>query len=727
MANAGSQSPATSAARWAPTGAVATKIALGYAVIGALWIISSDQIVHHLITNGESEVFINTCKGWFFVGMTALLLWFALNHYFRQIRRAARLLQESEQRWQFALDGAGHGVWDWNAQTNQVFYSTRFKSMLGFAPDEFGDDLEAWKNRVHPDDLAHVMTELQSHVDGRTSIYVTEHRIRCKDGSYKWILDQGKIFTRTAAGKPLRAIGPHTDINDRKLAEAALKTSEERFRRVVESAPEAIFIRTGATFAYVNAAALKLFGATTPEQLLGQSVLDRFHAKVRATVQDGMQQLDTQEKSTLSSNRTILRLGGEAVPVVISAVPFNYQEQKSSLVFARDMTAHKQLEAQLRQAQKLEAIGQLAGGVAHDFNNILAATMMHLGLLQMNPALDAATHRTLKELEEENRRAVTLTRQLLMFSRRSALEIKPLDLNELVANLLKMLTRLIGENIDLRSTGQAGLPLVEADAGMLEQVLMNLIVNARDALPQGGRIAICTTAVEIAKAQADRDVNRRPGRFVCLAVSDTGCGMNSEILKHIFEPFFTTKEAGKGTGLGLATVHGIVAQHNGWVEVDSKVGHGTTFAVFLPAASAASSPAAAERGTTSLPRGVETILLVEDDAKVRQTTGQFLRILGYRVIEASNGLAALTVWEEHGSEVDLLLTDMIMPEGMTGAELTEQLQSHRPGLKIIITSGYSTEIAYAGVPRKPGVIYLPKPHETKKLADTVRRCLDQKN
>jgi two-component system cell cycle sensor histidine kinase/response regulator CckA len=1097
MDRASDQTNPAPPSRWAATRAVATKIALVYALVGVVWIISSDWLVHILVPDNETEVLINTLKGWFYVSITALLLWLALDFYFRQIRRTANLLRESEQRWKFALESADHGVWDWNTATNEVYFSQRFTAMLGYTGSEFGKDLAAWESRVHPEDLPTIMAQLRPHLEGLTPSYECEHRVCCKDGSYIWVLDQGQVIQRDAEGKPLRMIGTHTDITERKRAEhslresenrfrtlfensaisiivhdpatraivhanrravesyglasfaelqrnefwgdppysradaerliqraaaegpqrfewknrsrsgnvfwedvllnpivldgkpcvmavayditarkeaeaalateairrrilveqshdgivvldqhgrvveanqryaqmlgytmdevrqlhvwdwdaryeraqieqmmqtigpsgahfetqhrrkdgtvfevelsnngavidgqklifcvcrdisqrkqaeralrerelqlrlfiehspaaiamfdntmhylchskrwlldynlgerdlvglshyevfpeiperwrqihqrclagaveksdadpfqrangtqdwvhweihpwrntddqiggliifsevitarvqaqAALQASEERFRRVVESAPEAIFIRTGATFAYVNAAALKLFGATAPEQLLGRPVLDRFQAESRSPALERIQRLDTDQEPTLSANRTLLRLDGQAVPVILSAVPFNYQEQRSALVFARDMSEHKQLEAQFRQAQKLEAIGQLAGGVAHDFNNILAATMMHLGLLQMNPALDAETRQTLKELEEENRRAVTLTRQLLMFSRRSALDVKPVNLNELVANLLKMLTRLIGENIDLRSEGQAGLPLVEADAGMLEQVLMNLIVNARDAMPQGGRITIRTTGAEIKSKQADLNVNRRPGRFVCLAVSDVGCGMDTEILKRIFDPFFTTKEAGKGTGLGLATVHGIVAQHKGWVEVESRVGKGSTFHVFLPALANGQKVIAPESETTTLHRGGETILLVEDDPRVRLTTGQFLRLLGYRVYDAANGHEALKLWELHGANVDLLFTDMIMPEGLTGLELAEQLQRRKPGLKVIISSGYSHEIAQHGIPKKPGIVFLSKPHEPKKLSDLVRASLDQR-
>lgn len=313
-----------------------------------------------------------------------------------------------------------------------------------------------------------------------------------------------------------------------------------------------------------------------------------------------------------------------------------------------------------------------------------------------------------------------------MFSRRSVLAVKPLDLNEVVGNLLKMLNRLIGEHINLSFDGGAGLPSVPADAGMLEQVLMNLVVNARDAMPKGGQIAITTQCAEFGPADPGVDPNRQPGRFVCLGVADSGCGMDSATLKRVFEPFFTTKEAGKGTGLGLATVHGIVAQHKGWVEVESQVGVGTTFRVYLPAVEPSRKEFSHSTGTELIRRGKETILLVEDEPKVRRLVSGVLRQLGYQVYEAANGPQAMILWRMHSPEVDLLLTDMVMPEGMNGLELTERLKDLKPGLKAIISSGYSAEIAQAGVPSRPGVDYLPKPYEAKTLAAAVRSCLDRK-
>jgi signal transduction histidine kinase len=410
-------------------------------------------------------------------------------------------------------------------------------------------------------------------------------------------------------------------------------------------------------------------------------------------------------------------------------IQFNLLKQAERLfgisVFAKNVTSQRLLEAQLRQAQKMEAVGQLAGGVAHDFNNMLAAMMMNLDLLRDHPGLTPEVHEGLTELENEAKRAAGLTRQLLMFSRRSILEKRALNLNEVIANLKNMLSRLLGENIQLAFEPDPLLPPVEADSGMLEQVLMNLVVNARDAMPVGGRIRIATQTAEFNAEQAAANPDRTAGRFACLLVSDTGCGMDAATLKRIFEPFFTTKASGKGTGLGLATVYGIVVQHKGWVEVESRVGAGTAFRVFLPAM--AGTPAkTGSLVSQPAPTGKETILVVEDALNLRRVLVQSLRGLGYRVLEAANGQEAMNLWHTHGVEIDLLFTDMVMPEGMTGLELAERVRAEKAGLKIIISSGYSAEITNLEKIVAAGITYLPKPYPVPQLGTVVRECLDGK-
>ncbi len=392
----------------------------------------------------------------------------------------------------------------------------------------------------------------------------------------------------------------------------------------------------------------------------------------------------------------------------------------------RDITHEIKLEEALRQSQKLEAIGQLAGGVAHDFNNILAATMIQLELLQMEPHLEADSRAGLKEMDIELKRAAGLTRQLLMFSRRSVLSLQTLEFNDVVANLLKMLHRLIGEHVELIFRSCEGLTHVSADSGMLEQVLMNLVVNARDAMPEGGQVTISTARVTINEAACQEHPERRLGTFVCLSVADTGCGMDPATLKRIFEPFFTTKEVGRGTGLGLATAIGIVSQHKGWIEVESEVGRGSKFSLYLPAVEIAPNGGSSKaEAVAALLRGNETILLVEDDAKVRQALVRTIRILGYRVLEAVDGRDALRVWLAHQGQIDLLFTDMIMPRGISGLELSRRLRREQPGLKVIISSGYNPEFTQITEGMLDGCMYLAKPYPLAELSKILRQRLDQ--
>ena len=382
----------------------------------------------------------------------------------------------------------------------------------------------------------------------------------------------------------------------------------------------------------------------------------------------------------------------------------------------------QQLEMQLRQAQKMESVGQLAGGIAHDFNNILAATMMRLSFLLDNNTLDQQTLESLKELMVEAERAANLTRQLLMFSRREIMKLVLVEFNGLLDKLLKMLRRLLVEDIEFVLQASPTPLWINADPGMIEMVVMNLWVNARDAMPGGGRLTLSANAAVVDSVHVERNPEARLGRFVCLSVTDNGCGMDRATMQHLFEPFFTTKEAGKGTGMGLAAVHGIVKQHQGWVEVESAVGQGSTFRVYLPQAAAPVTSDSEDDDLTFI-GGKETILVVEDDSSVRSLTASFLRYHGYTVIEAGNGIEAEQLWEQF-RDIDLLYTDMVMPEGVTGLELARKLRMKKSGLPVVISSGYSQESLNNAVKVGANITYLPKPCRPIVMAKTIRTILD---
>jgi CheY-like chemotaxis protein len=332
----------------------------------------------------------------------------------------------------------------------------------------------------------------------------------------------------------------------------------------------------------------------------------------------------------------------------------------------------------------------------------------------------------LQEINVAGQRAGRLTNQLLTFSRKQPLRPRVLDLNEVIGDVAKMLRRLIGENIKLELNLSKALPALLADPGMLEQVLMNLAVNARDAMPKGGRLSITTEAQSIDQSQARERLGARAGEFICLTIQDTGCGMTPEILSRIFEPFFTTKEAGKGTGLGLATVFGIVKQQQGWIDVASAVNVGTTFKIFLPVTAEAAALSEASKPASATVGGNETILIVEDEEGVRCLATIVLERNGYRVLEAAAGPEALKVWDVRSQEIDLVLTDMIMPGGITGLDLAEKLQASKPSVKVIYTSGYSAELADEKLAAHRHIIFLQKPYDPRKLLEAIRTSLDKK-
>ncbi len=530
------------------------------------------------------------------------------------------------------------------------------------------------------------------------------------------------------SGKPALLLHVR-DISERKQAEEALKGSEIRFHSVWENSVDGMRLtdENGIIIA-VNAAYCKLVEMER-EALEGQPFTviyaesDQPQARL-ATYQQRFRERTTpkriQRKLTFRSGKTV---------ELESANSFVESRGQQTLLLSlfRDITEHKRLEEQLRQSQKMDAIGQLAGGVAHDFNNILTIIQGHASLLRGSTENSAALVGSADQICQAAERAAGLTRQLLTFSRRQMMQPKPLDLNLVVSNLTKMLARILGEDIALQFNYSPNLPVVHADAGMIEQILLNLAVNSRDAMPGGGQLCIRISVLNLRADELREHPEGREGEFVCLSVSDTGCGIEARTLPHIFEPFFTTKEVGKGTGLGLATVYGIIKQHLGWAEVESQVGKGTTFHVFLPCLREAAAPVAEEAAVGEPPRGgTEMILVVEDELPVRDLVCKVLRTAGYTVLEASTGMEALKIWQAHKDRIDLLLTDIVMPDGMTGRDLAEQVQAQKPGLKAIFTSGYSSDIVGKDFIIEEGVNFLQKPYMPQKLTRAVRKCLDGK-
>jgi PAS domain S-box-containing protein len=478
---------------------------------------------------------------------------------------AAKSFHESEERWQFALEGSGDGVWDWDITSGKVYYSDQWKKILGFGAEDFDENENLWEKLSHPDDREWVLKEIKRHLRSETPLYMTEHRLRCWDGSFKWILDRGKVMERSEDGAPLRMVGTYTDITDR-----------------------------------------------------------------------------------------------------------------------------KRLEDQLRQAQKMEAVGELAGGIAHDFNNILTAIIGRIYLLQNRLTGNSELLAHADQIAYAADRAANLTQSLLAFSREQIMNPRRIHLNETVKKSAKLFSKLIPENIEICITLPDPDPVILADEVQIEQVLINLVANARDAIPRDGQIHISTETMFFDEKFVCSHGYGRIGEYAVISVSDTGTGMDQKTKARIFEPFFTTKEMGKGTGLGLAIVYGSIKQHNGHITVYSEIGVGTTIRVYLPRIEE-DAEHEDRKELTPPPAGKGLILLAEDEDAVRTLTKTILLESGYKVIEAENGIQAVEKFQQNRDDIDLVLLDVIMPR-MNGKEACDEILRSKPKTKILFMSGYTGDI-----------------------------------
>ena len=391
--------------------------------------------------------------------------------------------------------------------------------------------------------------------------------------------------------------------------------------------------------------------------------------------------------------------------------------------YASDITERLNLEQQLRQSQKMQSVGQLAAGVAHDFNNVLTIIQGHCELVVSGEKVSKSGLESLDQIRMASDRAAKLTQQLLTFGRKQFMQMELLDINEVIQRVTQMLRRVLGENVSLRSNLTPKLPAIEADATMMEQIIMNLSVNARDAMPGGGSLTIGTVPVMVSRAYIERNPEAREGTFICLSVSDNGTGIEADKLNKLFEPFFTTKEVGKGTGLGLATVYGIVKQHQGWIEVESELGKGSVFKVYLPGTVKTMQARNGKVVPQNVRGGKETVLLVEDEDGVLTLARGILKSYGYEVLDARSGVEALRLWAQHDTRIDLLLTDIVMP-AMSGLDLAKKLRQEKHDLKVLYSSGYSIEVAGQDFGLTDGMAFLKKPYQPAALAQKVRECLD---
>jgi PAS domain S-box-containing protein len=641
-------------------------------------------------------------------------------------RRQAELsIANLNQRLALAVQGAGYGVWEFGVETGKLIWDERMYALFGHTRATFDGSAGAWRACLHPESRALVDERFADLLGGRPVEDFEFRIVRASDGAER-IIEANGFLQRDAEGRPQRLVGLNRDITEQRHADEARRKGEEQLRVIFSAVPGGIVVLDrNLRVIRTNAAAARILGL--PENaLVGRTVDERRAQEFR---EDGSPFAPDEIPSAVA-RRTgrpvrdvvmgVHRPDGGVAWISVNVEPLCDPRGEVTMLVTSfsDITASRALQEQVRQAQKMEVVGQLAGGVAHDFNNILTAMTLNLQMLDLDPQLPAAIRPQLADLQTMAQRAAKLTEQLLLFARRRPMKTEPLELNSGLASVLKLLRRLLGEHVAVNLSLSAEPLWIRADAGMIDQVVMNLCVNARDAMPTGGGLTLETAAVEIGAPVSHRDA--RPGRFVRLRVSDTGCGMTPEVQAHLFEPFFTTKEVGKGTGLGLATVHGIIHQHHGWVEVESAVGRGSTFSVYLPLAPPAEI-VRVETAHSQILGGTGTILLVEDEESVRLVAGVMLRKLGYRVLDARDGPEALAVWAQHGREVDLLITDMVMPRGLTGIDLCEKLRAENPALAVILMSGYNDEILRGEAGRTAGVTLVGKPFEFADFAAVVRK------
>jgi PAS domain S-box-containing protein len=615
--------------------------------------------------------------------------------------------------------------------------SGSWETVLGYPLEELVG--RRFLDFVHPDDLPATF-EAISQLDRGVSVLNFVNRYRRRDGEWVWL----EWRSSAPGGGPIYGVARDiTDRrrveNERRAAEEALRESERQFRTLVEHANDAISVVVGRRVAYLNQAAVALYGASRAEDLIGQDVADHVAPESKPLVEERIGLVFGRGEAVPPVEVDYIRLDGVRVTVEATAAPIVYEGQPAGVVFARNVSERKRiesvlregevhrqhLEAQLAQAQKMEAVGQLAGGVAHDFNNMLSVITGHAEMALLEADIQRPVREGLEQILAAGRKSADLTRQLLAFARRQPVRPRLLDLNETVEGLLKMLRRLIGEGVDLRWQPGQGLWPLKLDPSQVDQVLANLVVNSRDAMGSHGTVTIETSNVTADADFCARHVEFQPGHYVRLAVSDTGAGMSREVLAHVFEPFFTTKVHGRGTGLGLSTVYGIVKQNGGIIAADSEPGTGATFTIWFPRTSVADTELEAEGAAAEMPRGRELVLVVEDAESILAVTRTMLDRLGYTTLGAGSPADAIRVAAQCPERIDLLITDVIMPE-MNGRELAVLMAERDPRTRCLFMSGYTADVIARHGVLDESVHFLQKPFSLRTLAEAVRTTLDDR-
>ena len=628
-------------------------------------------------------------------------------------KEAEDALKESESQYRLLVNQIPAVVFKGYPDWRVDFLDRKVEELTGYNKEDFDSGKVKWCDLIPDDDFDYAQRVFIEALKTDKS-YVREHRIRRKDGTIRWVQCRGQIFC-DAEGKVNHISGVSFDITARKEAETIIHKERQRFFSLLDMLPALVcLVAPDRTLPFVNRQFRETFGdpegRTFHELILGRTT----PCEDCQTLQVFETGIPVEWEWTSPQDKTFQ----------IHDYPFaDIDGSPMVLELGIDITARKALEAQLLQAQKMEAVGRLAGGVAHDFNNLLMAIMGYSELIRSSLIKDDPLYKYSEDILKASERAASLTQQLLAFSRRQMMQPQVLNLNRVAADLEKMLRRLIGEHIDLDIVAGPDLGAVKADPGQINQIIMNLALNARDAMPTGGRLTVETVNIEFTSSHKCYSAAAPPGRYVSLAVTDTGSGMDAETLDHIFEPFFTTKEIGKGTGLGLPMVYGIVQQNRGYIEMESRPGQGTAFRIYLPRIEAAVEAPGAGMALAAKLEGSETILVVEDEDALRTLLCRFFRLYGYNVMEARHGGEALLICERHSGPIHLMVTDVVMPQ-MSGKELADRLAPLHPEMTVFFMSGYTdSDLTAYGAPES-SQHFIPKPFRPMDLVKKVRDSLD---
>ncbi len=634
-------------------------------------------------------------------------------------KQAEEAHKDSERKYLSVIENSHTGIAIIDNNYKFSYVNSEFCSITGYSADELkGYDFR----KVLDEDSKKMVTERYLRRQrGENVPKRYEFKILRKSGE-KRDVEISSTVLRDSKDRTF-TLAQLLDITEHKQAEQALQESEEKYRHLIEHSNDAIYLLYDGKFEIINEKFQNMFGVSLEEANHPDfNFMDLVSPKSRDLIIERQKRLANGEDISPRYEFTAISKEGKEVEVETSVTYVRYKDGIASQGVLRDVTDRKTLEDQLRQAQKMEAIGKLAGGVAHDFNNLLTVINGYTNLLQGKLKPEDVGYREIRQINKAGERAATLTDQLLAFSRRQVIKPEIINLNAVVSDAEKMLKRLIGENIDLVTRLEPNLGNVKADRGQVDQILMNLIVNSRDAMPEGGKMTIETENVEMDENYVRQHVAAEPGDYVMLAVSDTGEGMDEKIRSQIFEPFFTTKNRGKGTGLGLSTVFGIIKQNGGFIYCYSEPQKGTTFKIYLPQITEKIEDKD-EEFREEFSEGNEVVLLAEDDEDVRILASHILNEQGYKVLEAKNGEEALSISENENGNIELVLTDVIMP-GITGKELAEQLVSTHPNLKVIYFSGYTDDAIVRHGVLEEGIHFIQKPFTASALLNKVRQVLD---